>query len=94
MPKLVTALKEAQVVNAKPEKAASCRMFDGGGLHLLVTPSGGKLWRMKYRFGGREKSLSFQPCPVRILPGSALLPSAALKRAVSLETSAHADCRR
>jgi hypothetical protein len=32
MPKLVTALKEAQVVNAKPEKEASYRMFDGGGL--------------------------------------------------------------
>lgn len=34
------------------------KLFDGGGLHLLVTPSGGKLWRWKYRFQGTEKQLA------------------------------------
>jgi hypothetical protein len=38
---------------AKPRK-----LFDGAGLYLLIMPSGGKYWRLKYRFGGNEKSLS------------------------------------
>ncbi|MBL8506815.1 MAG: DUF4102 domain-containing protein, partial [Methylobacillus glycogenes] len=37
----------------KPVKAA-----DEKGLFLLVTPNGGKWWRLKYRFGGKEKLLS------------------------------------
>ena len=34
------------------------KLFDGGGLHLLITPSGGKLWRWKYRFQGAEKQMT------------------------------------
>ena len=34
------------------------RKFDGGGLYLEIAPSGGKWWRLKYRFGGKEKRLS------------------------------------
>lgn len=34
------------------------RLFDGGGLYLEVAPSGGKWWRLKYRFDGKEKRLS------------------------------------
>lgn len=34
------------------------KLFDGGGLFLLVQPGGSKLWRFKYRFGGKEKLLS------------------------------------
>lgn len=34
------------------------KLSDGGGLFLLVTSGGGKLWRLKYRFGGREKLLA------------------------------------
>ena len=36
---------------------------DGGGLFLQVTPAGGKLWRMAYRFGGKQKMLSFGVYP-------------------------------
>lgn len=32
--------------------------FDGGGLYLEVTAGGGRYWRLKYRFGGREKRLA------------------------------------
>jgi len=42
----------------KPYKAA-----DGEGLYIEVTPAGGKLWRLKYRFGGKENRLSFGPWP-------------------------------
>lgn len=31
---------------------------DGGGMHLLVKPTGGKLWRLDYRFTGKQKTLS------------------------------------
>src|SRR3546814_19226346 len=34
------------------------------GLHLLVQPRGAKLWRLKYRFDGKEKLLSFGKYPV------------------------------
>jgi len=34
------------------------KLFDGGGLFLLVKPEGTKLWRLKYRFGGKEKLLA------------------------------------
>lgn len=39
------------------------RLFDGGGLYLEVAPSGGKWWRLKYRFGGKEKRLSLGTFP-------------------------------
>jgi len=40
-----------------------CKLFDGGGLFLLVKPNGSRLWRMKYRFAGKEKLLAFGPYP-------------------------------
>lgn len=56
------ALTEVAVRNAKaadkPQKLA-----DGGGMYLLVTPAGSKVWRMKYRFQKKEKSLSFGQYP-------------------------------
>lgn len=35
------------------------KLFDGEGLHLLVNPDGSRWWRVKYRYGGKEKLLSF-----------------------------------
>src|SRR3990167_1525593 len=42
----------------KPGKHA-----DGGGLYLELTPAGGKYWRLKYRYGGKEKKLAFGVYP-------------------------------
>ena len=39
------------------------KLFDGGGLYLEVAPSGGKWWRLKYRYGGKEKRLSLGVYP-------------------------------
>jgi Arm DNA-binding domain len=39
------------------------RLFDGGGLYLEVSPTGGKWWRLKYRFDGKEKRLSLGVYP-------------------------------
>jgi len=55
-------LTDTAVRNAKPIGKAK-RMFDGGGLYLEVAPGGGKWWRLKYRFGGKEKRLSFGVYP-------------------------------
>jgi integrase len=54
-----TAVKNAKL---KPG-AARGKMFDEGGLFLLLDASGGKWWRFKYRFGGKEKLLSFGVYP-------------------------------
>lgn len=40
------------------------RHFDGGGLYLEVTPTGGRYWRLKYRYGRKEKRLAFGVYPV------------------------------
>lgn len=37
--------------------------FDGAGLYLEVTAAGGRYWRLKYRFGGKEKRLAFGVYP-------------------------------
>src|SRR5437879_8291118 len=34
------------------------KVFSGGGLYMYLMPSGGRYWRYKYRYGGREKTLS------------------------------------
>ena len=39
------------------------KLSDGGGLHLLIQTNGSKLWRLKYRFDGKEKLLSFGKYP-------------------------------
>ena len=38
-------------------------MFDAGGLFLIVTPAGGKWWRLRYRMDGKEKTLSLGVYP-------------------------------
>ena len=55
-------LTDTACKNLKP-KAKPYKKSDGGGLHLLVQPTGAKLWRMAYRFGDREKKLSFGAYP-------------------------------
>ncbi len=55
-------LTNTTIRNAKPSDKAK-RLFDGGGLYLEVAPSGGKWWRLKYRFGGKEKRLSLGVYP-------------------------------
>jgi integrase len=62
MPKRITPLTDMKVLKAKSQ-GKQVTLFDGGGLFLLVTPSGGKLWRFKYRFDGKEKLLALGPYP-------------------------------
>ncbi len=39
------------------------KLADGGGLYLLVNPTGSRLWRLKYRISGREKVLAIGAYP-------------------------------
>jgi len=57
MPRRIAPLSETQVRKAKAREK-DYKIADGGGMFLLVTPSGGKLWRMDYRFEGLRKTLA------------------------------------
>lgn len=48
---------------AKP-RAKAWKLFDGKGLYLEVTPRGGKLWRFKYHYLGKEKRISLGAYPL------------------------------
>jgi integrase len=51
------ALTNTAVLNAKPESKQR-KLADEKGLFLLIHPNGSKYWRLKYRFGGKEKMLA------------------------------------
>lgn len=58
----IVALTDVAIRNAKPGPKPY-KMGDSHGLFLLVQPTGGKLWRFKYRVDGREKKLAIGPYP-------------------------------
>jgi len=62
MPKRIIPLSDMKVQKAK-SKGKNVTLFDGGGLFLMVTPTGGKLWRFKYRYNGKQKLLAFGSYP-------------------------------
>ncbi len=56
------ALTTKQIENLKP-KEKDYKVSDGEGMFLLIKKNGSKYWRMKYRFLGKEKTLSFGVYP-------------------------------
>mmetsp|Transcript_19721 Transcript_19721/g.25457 ORF Transcript_19721/g.25457 Transcript_19721/m.25457 type:complete len:92 (-) Transcript_19721:10-285(-) len=62
-PLVVTmALTDIQIRNAKPD-TKQYKLSAGLGLYLIVSPSGGKWWRVRYRFDGKQKELSVGTYP-------------------------------
>ncbi len=55
-------LSDMKIRKAKPSEKPR-KLGDTAGLFLLIQPSGGKLWRFKYRFEGKEKKLSLGRYP-------------------------------
>ncbi len=55
-------LTDTAIRNIKPSDKP-VRIFGGGGLYPEVSPSGGKWWRLNYRFNGKEKRLSLGVYP-------------------------------
>ncbi len=56
------ALTDVTVRSAKPQ-AMAYRLADAAGLYLLVSPSGGKLWRWNYRYDVKQKTMSLCKYP-------------------------------
>jgi integrase len=59
-------LSDVAIRKAKP-RPKPFKLSDSGGLHIIVRPNGSKLWRLKYRFLGKEKLLSFGLYPIVML---------------------------
>ena len=55
-------LSDAAIRNAKPLDRRY-KLFDEAGLFLIITPEGGKWWRVRYRWEGREQTLSLGTYP-------------------------------
>lgn len=55
-------LTDVKVRAAKPQ-SRPYKLSDGRGLHLLVHPSGGRYWQVRYRFAGKEKTASLGSYP-------------------------------
>jgi integrase len=55
-------LTDVKIRTTKPNGKAF-KLFDSGGLYLELGPAGGKYWRWKYRFAGKEKRLAFGVYP-------------------------------
>lgn len=56
-------LTDTQIKGLRPSQSPT-KHSDGGGLHLLVSPAGGKLWRLSYRHGGKQKTLALGAYPI------------------------------
>lgn len=66
MPKRIVPLSDLQVNKARP-KAKAYKLTDGRGLYLLVSTTGGKLWRFDYRIGDKRKTLALGSYPEKSL---------------------------
>lgn len=55
-------LTDTAIRNAKSTDKTQ-RLADGGGMYLEIPTTGSKLWRLKYRFAGKEKRLSLGVYP-------------------------------
>lgn len=88
------ALTDTAVRNAKPRETPY-KLWDERGLFLLVAPAGGKWWRLKYRFEGKEKLLSLGTYPdVGLKDARERRDSARKLRASGVDPSAHRKAHR
>jgi integrase len=55
------------------------KLYDAGGLFLVVTPSAGKLWRLKYRYSGKEQLLTLGSYPAVGIAKARMARDAALE---------------
>jgi len=62
MARQTNPLTDKEIKSLKP-KEKTYRVFDGGGLHIEVSPKGQKWWRLKYRLDGKEKRISLGVYP-------------------------------
>lgn len=86
-------LRDIQIRNAKPcEKAY--KLYDGGGLFVLVHPNGSRYWRLKYRYADKEKVLALGVYPkltVAIARERAEEARALIKKGIDPVTHKHVE---
>jgi integrase len=58
----VMTLTATRITNSKPA-AKPYKLSDGGGMYLLITPDGGRYWRLDYRFAGKRRTLALGVYP-------------------------------
>ena len=83
-------LSDLQVRQFNPREK-DYKKADGGGLYVQVQKTGSKLWRMRYRFNGKENILSFGPYPaISLARARELRAEAKALLAEGIDPSAHA----
>jgi len=55
-------LTDATIRNARPGEKP-IKLFDGGGLYLILTPTAARWWRFDHRYGGKRRTLSMGVYP-------------------------------
>ncbi len=98
------ALTDPKVRQAKP-KEKTYKLSDEKGMYLEITPKGQKYWRLKYRYGGKEKRLALGVYPdislkkarkkrdeARELLSKGIDPSAAKRAAKHQQHESEANC--
>ena len=63
MVRMVKPLTDMRVAKTKPDATKESYLFDGGGLYLIITPEGSRLWRFKYSYQGKQRLLSLGSYP-------------------------------
>jgi integrase len=88
-------LTDQQIKALKPDPNKTQKHFDGGGLYIEVPPNGNKRWRLKYRFAGKEKLLSFGLYPrITLKEARQLKEDAKRKLANNVDPSAQKQAER
>jgi integrase len=82
MGEFTMALTDTEIRRSKPTDRPY-KLSDGRGLHLLITPAGGRLWRWKYRFDSAEKLMALGQYPDVALAEARERHNAARKRLAS-----------
>ncbi len=80
MARTTKPLTDKEINHTKPREK-EYKLFDGGGLYLIVTPKGHKRWRLKYQFNGKEKRIALGVYPALTL-SEARLQREALKKQI------------
>ena len=75
-------LTDIAIKTAKPT-AKPFKLSDSGGLFLLINPNGSKLWRLAYRFGGKQKTLYMGAYPLISLLDARALRDEAKKQLIN-----------
>ena len=55
-------MSDTRLRQAKPAEKPY-KLYDSGGLYAIINPNGGKWWRLKYKFEGKEKTVALGTCP-------------------------------